>query len=68
MFHCAKVDEYNNCVQCIKNFNLYAHTFATRRRLADYTATSTETICCPSGYYYYALTGSGFICQTINYS
>lgn len=68
MFHCIQVDEYMNCIKCVSGYNLYTHTFVSLRLLTDYSAGDTESICCPSGYYYTPITGSGFTCTNPNYN
>lgn len=48
---------------------MYTHKFVTRRRrLADYAADKIESICCPSGHYFVAVTTKGMICQSSLYS
>lgn len=69
MFHCIRVDEYKNCIKCVSGYNLYTHKFVSSTRLlTDYSAGNTHTICCPSGYYYTAITDSGFTCINPNYN
>ena len=54
----------------MSGYNLYTHKFVNRRRLlaADYSASNVHTICCPSGYFYTAITDSGFVCTNPNHN